>query len=83
MPERRKEMFKNEDVVNHPSHYSDTKIETIDYIEDKMTPEMVEGYYVGNILKYVSRYRKKAGITDLEKAEWYLNRLISFLDKPN
>jgi len=30
----------------------------------------------GNIIKYVWRYRYKNGVEDLEKAQWYLNRLI-------
>ena len=46
------------DNVNHPSHYLG-KVEVIDYIEDKLTDEQFEGYLVGNVLKYISRYRKK------------------------
>ncbi|MGI5927772.1 MAG: DUF3310 domain-containing protein [Thermacetogeniaceae bacterium] len=64
------------DMVNHPSHYADKKIEVIKYIEDTLTPEQYEGYLAGNILKYVSRYRKKNGTEDLEKARVYLNWLI-------
>jgi len=64
------------DIVNSPKHYADTKIETIDYIEDKLSLEAYEGYCVGNILKYLSRYKKKGGLTDLKKAHWYLNKLI-------
>lgn len=69
-------MNSNFDSVNHPSHYADTKIETIDYIVDKLSNEAFEGYCVGNILKYVSRYKKKNGVEDLKKAEWYLKKLI-------
>ena len=71
------------DVVNHPSHYADTKIETIEYIEDKLTAEGYEGYLVGNIMKYISRYRKKSGVIDLQKARWYLDRLITTLEARN
>lgn len=64
------------DNVNHPAHYTTGEIEVIDYIQDKLTPEQFEGYCVGNILKYVSRYRYKGGLEDLKKGQWYLNRLI-------
>ena len=30
----------------------------------------------GNIVKYICRYRVKGGLEDLEKAKWYLERLI-------
>ena len=42
--------------------------------------EAIEGlqlnYHQGNIIKYVSRYNMKGGIQDLQKARWYLDRLI-------
>lgn len=34
------------------------------------------GYLEGNIIKYVSRYKDKNGIEDLEKAKHYLEKLI-------
>ena len=64
------------DNVNHPNHYLG-KVEVIDYIEDKLTSEQFEGYLVGNIIKYLSRYQKKNGLEDLQKGRWYLNKLIS------
>jgi len=64
------------DIINHPCHYADTKIEVIDYIEDKLTKEEYRGYLTGNVIKYISRYRKKGGCIDLEKAKWYLEKLI-------
>jgi len=66
----------NNDVIDHPRHYADTKIETIKFIEDKLSSEGYEGYLVGNIMKYISRYKKKNGVEDLKKAKWYLKRLI-------
>ena len=62
------------DAVNHPSHYKDGGIETIDYIEAKRL-----GYHLGNAVKYISRAGKKGtnqGLEDLKKAQWYLNRAI-------
>lgn len=63
------------DPVNHPSHYTDGRIEVIDYIEDKKL-----GFHLGNAVKYISRAGKKdpsKEIEDLEKAVWYINRYIA------
>lgn len=64
--------------VNHPAHYKQGGLEVIDII-DAFTEqcEGKEAFYVGNVLKYICRYKKKNGVTDLKKAEWYLQRLIS------
>ena len=40
------------------------------------TNEGNEYYLQGNIIKYVWRYRYKNGVEDLEKALFYLKRLI-------
>jgi hypothetical protein len=65
-----------EDSINHPMHYTSGKIEVIDYIQDKLTPEQFEGFCIGVVMQYVSRYRLKGGMDDLKKAQWYLNRII-------
>ncbi|BBW98865.1 DUF3310 domain-containing protein [Geobacillus subterraneus] len=51
-------------------------METIDYIQAKLSNEQFEGYLAGNVMKYISRYRYKNGLEDLQKAQWYLSRLI-------
>jgi hypothetical protein len=69
-------MALNSDPVNHPDHYTDGGIETIDYIRAKLTPEEFRGYCRGNALKYASRAGKKGiatGSEDFAKAAWYLN----------
>ena len=69
------------DNVNHPSHYTEGKIECIEYIEDKLTPEEYRGYIKGNVLKYITREKHKNGDEDLRKAKWYLDRLVGRLDE--
>jgi len=64
-----------EDMVNHPAHYNKAGIETIDAI-GAATNEGFKYYLQGNILKYIWRYEYKNGVEDLEKAQWYLNKLI-------
>ena len=41
------------------------------------------GYLEGNIIKYVSRYKDKNGLQDLQKAQHYLERLIEEEKKMN
>jgi hypothetical protein len=61
--------------VDHPKHYNKGNIEIIDAIEDWNL-----GFHAGNVIKYVARYRhKEKPIQDLEKARWYLDRLIQQL----
>ena len=66
---------KKEDMVNHPVHYNKAGIETIDAI-GAATNEGFKYYLQGNILKYIWRYEYKNGVEDLEKAQWYLKKLI-------
>lgn len=68
------------DAVKHPAHYTDGKIEVIDFIEDKGFD-----FCLGNAIKYISRAGKKdpdKKIEDLQKAIWYINREISQISKP-
>ena len=69
------------DNVNHPMHYTEGKIECIEYIEDKLTPEEYRGYIKGNVLKYITREKHKNGDEDIRKAKWYLDRLANRLEE--
>lgn len=73
------DLNKNKDNVNHPDHYKQGGIETIDYIES-LGQDVREGFCIGNVIKYVSRYKKKNGLEDLKKAKWYLERIISSME---
>lgn len=62
----------NNDIINHPAHYTVGRYETIDGIEHFQL-----GYHNGNAFKYISRAGKKSKeteIQDLEKALWYIQR---------
>lgn len=74
LPKSLKDAF---DMVNHPSHYKVGGIETIDFIEAKDL-----GYHLGNVVKYISRADHKDNkLENLKKAQWYLNRAVSNLEK--
>ena len=65
-----------DDNIN-PAHYKVGGIETIDFIEAKLTAEEYRGYLRGNVLKYMSRADHKGDrLENLKKAQWYLNREI-------
>ena len=66
---------KGKDMVNNPPHYNKYGVECIEAIQSA-TGEGYEYYLQGNIIKYLWRYRYKNGVQDLEKAQWYLSRLI-------
>lgn len=62
-------MSANDKQING-DHYRGA-IQTWDYI---VANDL--GFLEGNIVKYVTRFRKKNGIQDLEKARHYLDKLI-------
>ena len=71
------------ELVNHPDHYKSEKgLEVIDVI-DAFTSDLdgIEAFDTGNIIKYVCRWKKKNGVQDLNKAKWYLEHLISIVEK--
>lgn len=68
------------DLVNHPPHYNAGRIEVIDIIEsvlNSMPLSPFEGMLLGNVIKYLARYKNKNGAEDLLKAQWYLNKLVA------
>ena len=66
------------DMVNHPSHYTDGGIETIDFIRAKLGPDGFRSYCLGNVMKYISRAGKKGDAgEDLKKAKVYLEWAIN------
>ena len=72
------------DQVNKPDHYTGGEIECWDYLKDNMPREAYLGGLEWNIKKYLHRWRYKGKpVEDLEKAEWYLCRLIEHLKGEN
>ena len=68
------------DAVSHPSHYTDGRIEVIDFIQDKKLD-----FCRGNVVKYICRAGKKGGsrakeIEDLKKARQYCDFEINALE---
>lgn len=74
----------SKDNVNSPSHYTQANgLECIDAITAAVSGKSgIEAVCVANVIKYLWRYELKNGVEDVKKAQWYLNRLVSELDKP-
>ena len=73
----------NDKMVSHPFHYqSETGLEVIDVIE-AFTFDLkgIEATDTGNIIKYICRWKQKNGLQDLKKAMWYLDHLITHVEK--
>lgn len=60
-----------------PSHYTELKISPLDYITAN---EGEFSWCIANVIKYVSRYKRKNGLEDLKKAQWYLNEQIRIME---
>ena len=64
----------NDGDINHPEYYNTGEHEAISVIEDWEL-----GFHLGNAVKYIARAGRKNRdeyVKDLEKAVWYVNRLI-------
>jgi hypothetical protein len=70
--------MRNKEMQVGGKHYTEMKIQPIEYItQNKLS------YSEGNVIKYVSRWRKKGGIEDLRKAKHYIEMLIEEANSGN
>lgn len=70
-----------EDVVNHPSHYT-TGMECIDEMVLVFGEATVANFCLCNVWKYRKRALHKNGQEDLDKADWYMNKFKELVNKP-
>lgn len=71
---------KHEDPVNHPSHYTAGGVECIDAITAALCKyeDPVDAWLAGQVIKYLWRAPLKGKYKeDIEKAQFYLNRLVA------
>jgi len=61
-----------------PKHYTDLVIIPLEYITAN---EGEFSWCIANVIKYVSRYKRKNGLEDLKKAKWYLDHQIKLLEE--
>lgn len=64
-----------------PSHYQNPgKKQAIETMYESMTDEEFAGFCIGNVTKYMYRYKTKNGVEDLKKAKVYIGFLINTLE---
>ena len=69
------------DNIN-PNHYRQGEIECIDAIKAATVNKTgIEAVCTAHAIKYLWRYESKNGLEDVRKAQWYINRLVSELEK--
>ena len=74
-------MSANNDNVNHPTHYTNGKIECIDALAAATNGLVgIEAVCTANAIKYLWRWKFKNGIEDLKKTMWYVDHLIKELE---
>lgn len=66
--------------INHPEHYTG-KYECLDVMIETQGIDAVLDFCICNAFKYIYRHRKKNGIEDIKKAQWYINKYIEIVEK--
>ena len=65
------------DEIDRPAHYTKNNIECIDYIKQQLGPNF-KYHLEACVIRYLHRYKTKGTpVTDLKKAQWYLEKLIA------
>lgn len=70
----------DDDVVNHPPHYTQGGIECIDAMKSAFGADELAVYCKIAAFKYIWRCKLKNGTEDVKKAVWYLNKYIELME---
>jgi hypothetical protein len=71
------------DNVNHPAHYETGKFECIEVMIETMGKEAVAEFCLCNAFKYLYRHKRKNGVEDIEKAQWYISKYLELISTRN
>lgn len=63
--------------ITKPAHYHAGNVDVIKFSEENFSKEELKGFYRINVLKYLARYDKKDMLNDLQKAQFYLDKLTT------
>lgn len=72
------------EAIDSPAHYKSGGLEVIDIAEAKLDLEEVVGALKFQIWRYTMRAGLKPGedkLKDFKKAQWYVNRLVEYVEK--
>ncbi len=64
-------------VQHGGDHYKKQQMQPWDYIAANNL-----GYFEGNVVKYMTRWKEKGGVEDLRKARHYIEKLIELNTQP-
>lgn len=64
------------DVQQGGNHYLECAIQPVEYIHANGL-----NFFEGNVVKYITRWRRKNGLADLRKARHYIDLLIELEGK--
>lgn len=79
-----KAISESEELENTTRYKTNSGKQLFDIFEDDLlTYEQVTGFYLGNTIKYLKRYKQKNGIEDLKKVKVYVDQLIKLEEKHN
>lgn len=75
---KKEEIEKDKKIINHPERYGgDTTYECIKVLAAWLSEEELKGFLKGNAIKYLCRVGKKdETVQELNKAKWYIDKLI-------
>lgn len=69
------------DKIN-PQHYQRDGMECIDAIEAAVQNlSGAEAYATGSAIKYLWRWKEKGGKDDLNKAKWFIQKMVDALEE--
>ena len=77
---------KKKSMVDSPAHYTNGDVDVIQVIEDavKNADDPASAVLQSQVIKYIMRmWLKDNPLQDAQKAQWYLERLISRLELSN
>lgn len=75
------DVIENKDKIN-PDHYKVGNIESIAFMESRLSKEELIGAMKFNILKYIGRANLKGQHDDdIKKSQWYMDKLVELLDQ--
>lgn len=65
----------------NPEHYKTGKFECIEVMAEALGVEAVKDFCICNAFKYLYRHKRKNGLEDIKKAQWYINKYIELNNK--
>lgn len=63
------------------THYAEMAVQPWEAMRAWMSPAEYTAYHVGTVIGYLSRHKKKGGLTDIKKAKHHLEELVRYFEE--